>query len=90
MDNTTEIVGFCAMCLSAMKNVPQFKKICDDDNVASFSKEAILLGIFATLLWIYYGVNKKSPSMFIGSIAALLYEFYILHKILKSENSKKE
>ena len=50
MDNTTEIVGFCAMCLSAMKNVPQFKKICDDDNVSSFSKEAILLGIFATLL----------------------------------------
>jgi len=90
MDNTTEIIGFCAMCLAGLKNVPQFKKICDEDNVSSFSKEAVLIGIVATLFWIYYAYAKKSPSMFIGSIAALLYEFYILHKILKSENDKKE
>ena len=90
MDNTTEIIGFCAMCLSAVKNVPQFKKICEDDNVASFSKDAIFIGIVATLFWLYYGYAKKSPSMVIGSSAALLYEFYILHKILKYENDKKQ
>jgi len=90
MDNTTEIIGFCAMCLSAMKNVPQFKKICDEDNVESFSKHAVFIGIVATLFWLYYAYAKKSPSMLIGTCIALLYEFYILHKILKSENDKKE
>ena len=89
MDNTTEIIGFCAMCLSAIKNVPQFKKIHDEDDVASFSKEAVLIGIVATFFWLYYGFAKKSPSMLIGSSAALLYEFYILHKILKSEKDNK-
>ena len=90
MDNTTEIIGFCAMCLSAVKNVPQFKKICDEDTIASFSKEAVLIGIVATFFWLYYAYVKKSPSMIIGTSIALLYEFYIFYKILKSENSKKE
>jgi uncharacterized protein with PQ loop repeat len=87
--DVTDIIGFCAMCLSAVKNVPQFKQINDTDDVSSFSKQALLIGIVATFFWIYYGISKKSKPMIFGYTFALLYEFYILHKILKSEKDNK-
>jgi len=88
MDATTEIIGFCAMCLSGLKHVPQLYKIHTEDNVESFSKQAIIMALFASALWAYYGFKKKSPSILFGTLGAILYELYLLCKILKSEKDK--
>ena len=85
--DTTELVGFCAMCLSGIKHVPQLYKIHTEDNVGSFSKHAILMAFIASAMWLYYGVKKNSHSLIIGSIGAILYEMYLLRKILKSEKN---
>jgi uncharacterized protein with PQ loop repeat len=85
--DTTEIIGFCAMCLSGMKHVPQLYKIHTEDNVGSFSKHAILMAFIASLMWLYYGIKKNSQSLILGSIGAILYEVYLLQKILKSEKN---
>ena len=86
--DATEIVGFCAMCLSGLKHVPQLYKIHTEDNVDSFSKQAIIMALLSTLLWFYYAIQKNSPSMIVGSIGGILYELYLLYKILKSEKDK--
>jgi len=86
--DATEIVGFCAICLGALKNVPQLYKIHTEDNVESFSKQAILMALVASSMWVYYAIKKKSPSMLLGSIGAILYEIYLLYKIIKSEKYK--
>jgi uncharacterized protein with PQ loop repeat len=88
MDTTTEIVGLCAMCLSGLKHIPQLYKIHTEDNVDSFSKQAIFMALLSTLFWFYYAIRKKSPSMIIGAIGGIFYELYLLYKILKSENNK--
>jgi uncharacterized protein with PQ loop repeat len=85
--DATELVGFCAMCLSGIKNVPQLYKIHTEDNVGSFSKHAILMAFIASLMWFYYGFKKNSHSLMIGSIGSILYEMYLLQKILKSEKN---
>jgi uncharacterized protein with PQ loop repeat len=89
MDATTEIIGFCAMCLAGLKNVPQLYKIQCDHNVDSFSKQAIVLALLASALWAYYGFRKNSPSITIGAVGAILYELYLLYEILKSEKKNK-
>ena len=86
--DATEVVGFCAMCLAGLKHVPQLYKIHTEDNVESFSKQALIMALVASLLWVYYGFMKKSPSIIAASIGAICYEFYILYKILKSEKYK--
>ena len=80
-----ETVGFCATFLGTIKTVPQFLKIHSSDDVNSFSKESLLLGILATLLWIWYAIKKKSYCMLTASIGGLLYEIYILVKITKPQ-----
>ena len=85
--DTTEIVGFCAMCLAGLKHVPQLYKIHTEDNVESFSKHAILMAFVASVMWFYYGFKKNSYSLMLGSIGAILYEMYLLQKILKSEKN---
>ena len=88
--DATEIIGICATCLSGIKNIPQLYKIQKDDNVESFSKETLLLALVTSSLWAYYGFKRKSPSMIVGSLAAILYEMYLIYKILKYEKYKKE
>ena len=85
--DTTELVGFCAMCLGGLKHAPQLYKIHTEDNVGSFSKHAILMAFVASVLWFYYGFKKNSHSLMIGSIGTILYELYLLQKILKSEKN---
>ena len=85
--DTTEIIGFCAMCLSGVKHVPQLYKIHTEDNVGSFSKHAILMAFIASVVWLYYGFKKNSKSLILGSIGSILYEMYLLQKILKSEKN---
>ena len=80
-----ETIGFCATFLGVCKSVPQFLKIHSEDNVKSFSKESIMLGIISTILWIIYGVNKKSYCIIFAAFGALFYEFYILNKINKQQ-----
>ena len=88
MDATTEIIGFCAMCLAGLKHVPQLYKIQCDHNVDSFSKQAMIMALLASALWAYYGFRKNSPSIIIGAVGAILYELYLLYEILKSEKDK--
>jgi uncharacterized protein with PQ loop repeat len=86
--DATEVVGFCAICLSAVKGIPQLYQIETSGNVKSFSKQAILISIFASLLWLYYGIKKKTPSIILSAFGSILAELYLLFKILKSENDK--
>lgn len=85
-----EIIGFCAMCLGALKHIPQLQSIEAANNFESFSKNALLISIFVSVLWVYYGIKKKSNVVVIGAVGSIFYEFYILCKILKSERDKKE
>jgi len=85
---TSDVIGFCAMCMSAVRNIPQLHKINSDDDVTSFTKEAVIIGIIVSFMWLYYGIVKKANVMIIGSIFSILYELYIIHKILKSEKDK--
>jgi Ca2+/H+ antiporter len=85
--DTTELIGFCAMCLSGVKHVPQLYKIHTEDNVGSFSKHAILMAFIASVMWLYYGFKKNSQNLIIGSIGSILYEMYLLQKILKYEKN---
>ena len=88
--NATEIIGFSAMCLSSIKHVPQIYKIHNEDNVESFSKQAIIFALLSSLLWTYYGYVKHSPSILVGSSFAIIYELYLLYKIINSEYNKEE
>jgi uncharacterized protein with PQ loop repeat len=88
MDATTEIIGFCAMCLGALNKIPQLYKIQSDHNVDSFSKQAIFMALLASALWAYYGFRKNSISVIIGAVGAILYELYLFYEILKSEKDK--
>jgi uncharacterized protein with PQ loop repeat len=83
--DTSEIVGFCALCLGS---IPQFHKIETERNVTSFSKEAIILRMFVSCLWVYYGFVKKSPIILFGSVCSIVFEMYLIYKILKSEKDK--
>jgi len=85
--DATDLIGFCAMCLSGMKHVPQLYKIHSEDNVGSFSKNAVLLSFVASAMWFYVGFKKNSKSLMIGSIGTIVYEMYLLQKILKSEKN---
>ena len=88
MDATTEIIGFCAMCLSSLKHVPQLYKIHTEDNVNSFSKQSLMMALIASMLWVYYGFKKNSASILFGAIGAIVYEMYLLRKILKYEKNE--
>ena len=85
-----DYVAYTATCLGAIKVLPQVYKIQHDDNVTSFSKEAMITGIIATILWIIYAVFLKSKPMILAYSFALLVELWILSKILKSEKYKKQ
>jgi Ca2+/H+ antiporter len=84
--DTTEIIGFCAMCLTALKQIPQIYKIHTEDDVTSFSKQAIYLALLSSVLWTYYGIRKNSRSVIVMSLCAIVYEMYLLLKILKSDS----
>ena len=81
-----DYVAYTATCLGVIKVLPQISKINSDDNVSSFSKEAVVIGIVATVLWIIYAFTLKSKPMILAYSLALLVEIWILLKILKSES----
>ena len=85
-----DYVAYTATCLGAIKVLPQISKIHLDDNVSSFSKEALMIGVVATVLWIIYGVAIKSKPIIMAYSLALIVELWILSKILKSEKYKKQ
>ena len=84
-----DYVAYTATCLGVIKVLPQISKIHSDDNVSSFSKEALMIGVVATVLWIIYGVAIKSKPIIMAYSLALIVELWILYKILKSEKYKK-
>jgi uncharacterized protein with PQ loop repeat len=83
-----DYVAYTATCLGVIKVLPQISKIHSDDNVSSFSKEALMIGVVATVLWIIYGVAIKSKPIIMAYSLALIVELWILYKILKSDNVK--
>jgi uncharacterized protein with PQ loop repeat len=84
-----DYVAYTATCLGVVKVLPQISKIHSDDNVSSFSREALMIGVVATILWIIYGVAIKSKPIIMAYSLALIVELWILFKILKSEKYKK-
>jgi uncharacterized protein with PQ loop repeat len=85
-----DYVAYTATCLGVVKVLPQISKIHSDDNVSSFSREALMIGVVATILWIIYGVAIKSKPIIMAYSLALIVELWILFKILKSEKYKKQ
>jgi uncharacterized protein with PQ loop repeat len=85
-----DYVAYTATCLGVIKVLPQISKIHSDDNVSSFSREALMIGVVATILWIIYGVAINSKPIIMAYSLALIVELWILFKILKSEKYKKQ
>jgi uncharacterized protein with PQ loop repeat len=85
-----DYVAYTATCLGVIKVLPQISKIHTDDNVSSFSREALMIGVVATILWIIYGIAIKSKPIIMAYSLALIVELWILSKILKSEKHKKQ
>lgn len=83
-----ETVGIIATCLGVVKGIPQFVKINKDDNVSSFSIHAIIIGIVASLLWLYYACSIKSKSLMGSACIGLFAEVYIILKLLKMRQLK--
>jgi uncharacterized protein with PQ loop repeat len=85
-----DYVAYTATCLGVIKVLPQISKIHSDDNVSSFSREALMIGVVATILWIIYGVAINSKPIIMAYSLALIVELWILFKILKFEKYKKQ
>lgn len=86
--NTTEVVGFCALCLGAIQGIPQYHKIHVHNDMSSFSMTSIVLGLFASILSMIYGILKKAPPIILGSFGGIIASIYLIVKMKQCENKK--
>ena len=83
-----EAIAVAATGLSACKAIPQAHKIFVENEVSSFSKQSLMVGLVAALLWVWYGYMKKSPVIILGGVGGFLYDVWVIMKINKFENNK--
>ena len=84
-----EAIALVAGGLTVCKTIPQAHKTFIKDEVSSFSKHSIIIGLVATFLWAVYGYLKKSPVVLLGGVGGFIYDFWVLTKIIKSENNNR-
>jgi uncharacterized protein with PQ loop repeat len=84
--NTTEVVGFCALCLGAIQGIPQYHKIHVHNDMSSFSMTSIIIGLFASIFSLFYGYLKKAPPIMIGSFGGIIASIYLIIKMKQCEN----
>jgi uncharacterized protein with PQ loop repeat len=85
-----EAIALAAGGLSVCKAIPQAHKTFVENEVSSFSKQSLMIGLVAALLWVWYGYMKKSPVIILGGVAGFVYDVWVIMKINKFENSKDE
>lgn len=74
-------IGFIQMYNDFMKS----------DDIDEKSKNAVLLSLFASILWLIYQSRKYGMNFTVAyTTLGLLLQVYILNKILVKENEKNE
>jgi uncharacterized protein with PQ loop repeat len=86
--DTTEVVGFCSLCLGVIQGFPQYYKIHKENNTSSFSWHSLIIGMFASLLSLLYGFLKHSPTVIVGSLVGIATTIYILSKMKMHEDDE--
>jgi uncharacterized protein with PQ loop repeat len=83
-----EAIAVVATGISACKAIPQAHKTLFENEVSSFSKQSLMIGLVSALLWVWYGYMKKSPVIILGGIGGFMYDSWVIMKIIKFENNK--
>jgi len=83
-----EVIAAVATGISACKTIPQAHKTFIDNEVSSFSKQSLMIGLVSALLWVWYGYMKKAPVIVLGGIGGFIYDSWVIMKINKFENNK--
>ena len=76
-----------ASTISFAHNIPQFLKVYNTQDVSSYSKDALLIGIASTLIWIIYYVINKHHVASIVTVLTLLIDLYVLYLIIQNERN---
>ena len=82
-------LGLLATFIGVIRYWPQYVKIRDTEDVSSHSKEYLMLGLLASFLWcIYNRLTSKDNIIFYSILIGVLFQVYVLCKVLKHEKKK--
>ena len=90
MMNTDDKLAFVAITIGLAQMLMLIKKLLNTDDISYYSFEYVMLGIIASILWIIYQYRKGANFSVVYSSAGLCIGLYLLQRLLKERNPKKE
>ena len=90
MMNTDDKLAFVAITIGLTQMLMLVQKLLNSDDISYYSFEYVMLGIIASILWIIYQYRKGANFSVVYSSAGLCIGLYILQRLLKEREDKKE